>query len=445
MPEIREAARLSLLGLAHRHLVSSEMNEGAKVLLHQLENRGHLLSENASPGDSGFSSYSGDLTTSDLASPMSYDSVLTSGSNTSAHSSLGMVHYLCTTRKFWIKELASPSFLPSSLRSSLQLKQLSESLLSVFGHNLRSDLAELTISSAINSPCQPITCRALQLFRSLALPLTERVLNKLIAKLSEIVSDPHEEKQAAVLEILDTFSLDVRSRNRNSDKLTIKDLASDSGCATVPKSHARQPSGHRRSGSIFGNEFKKEGKLEAKSISAGAILSDSEKSKMCDLEDLDIPEEDLRILNIMIQVSVALLNSDYEHEYRIALKLISLVNKILPLRYLIKWKAKMTGENPAEGLQKMLWKGLTKEKDKDAELPDLESEVFQVLVETLPSADFFAQNGLSIQLSSLLPRMIDKYTAQGQSEQIAARKASSALRVTLAENQSHLSRHGSVF
>ena len=105
----------------------------------------------------------------------------------------------------------------------------------------------------------------------------------------------------------------------------------------------------------------------------------------------------------------------------------------------------MTGENPAEGLQKMLWKGLTKEKDKDAELPDLESEVFQVLVETLPSADFFAQNGLSIQLSSLLPRMIDKYTAQGQSEQIAARKASSALRVTLAENQSHLSRQGSLF
>ena len=142
----------------------------------------------------------------------------------------------------------------------------------------------------------------------------------------------------------------------------------------------------------------------------------------------------------IIQVSVALLNSDYEHEYRIALKLISLVNKILPLRYLIKWKAKLSGNNPAEGLQKMLWKGLTKEKDKDAELPDLESEVFQVLVETLPSADFLAENGLSIQLSSLLPRMIDKYTAQGQSEQIAARKASSALRVTLAENQSHLSR-----
>jgi hypothetical protein len=89
----------------------------------------------------------------------------------------------------------------------LQLKQLSESLLTVFGLNLRTDLADLTVTSAINSPTQPITCRALQLYRSLMLPLSERVLSKLIAKLAEIVADPHEEKQAAVLEILDTFSL----------------------------------------------------------------------------------------------------------------------------------------------------------------------------------------------------------------------------------------------
>ena len=308
--EIRNAARLSLLGLAHRQLMSCELNEGARVLLHQLENRGQLLNEKPSPGDSGYSTMSGEP--SDLASPMSYESAVSSISASSGQSSLGMVHYLCTTRKFWIKELASPSFLPSSLRSSLQLKNLSESLLAVFGHNLRGDLAELTIASAINSPSQPITCRALQLYRSLLLPLTERVLSKLIAKLSEIVADPHEEKQAAVLEILDTFSMDIRTRTKNSEKLGVKDLASDSGSATVPKSHNRQQSGHRRSGSIFGNEFKnKENKLEIKSISAGAILSEKEKrTKAAQSDELDMPDEDVRILTIMVQVAGALLYSD---------------------------------------------------------------------------------------------------------------------------------------
>lgn len=439
--EIRDAARLSLLGLAHRQLMSSELNEGARVLLQQLENRGQLLNENSGQCiDSGYSTMSGEP--SDLASPMSYESAVSSVSASSGQSSLGMVHYLCTTRKFWIKELASPSFLPSSLRSSLQLKQLSESLLAVFGHNLRGDLAELTISSAINSPSQPITCRALQLYRSLLLPLTERILSKLIAKLSEIVADPHEEKQAAVLEILDTFSMDIQTRTKNSDKLAVKDLASDSGSATVPKSHNRQQSGHRRAGSIFGNEFKnKENKLEIKSISAGAILSEKEKrSKVAQADEVDMPDEDVRILTIMVQVAVALLYSDYEHEYRTALKLISLINQIVPLRHLVRWKKKINGENPTEGLQKMLWKGLTKEKDKDAEVPDLETEVFQVLIETLPSANTITTNGLSIQLCSLLPRLIEKYSSVETFEEIAARKAAAALRKAVAEGGASLNR-----
>ena len=230
--------------------------------------------------------------------------------------------------------------------------------------------------------------------------MTERVLTKLIAKLSEIVADPHEEKQAAVLEIMDTFAMDVKSRNRAGDKVQIKDLSSESGSATVPKSHNRQQSGHRRSGSIFGNEFKnKENKLETKSISAGAILSDNERiEKALELADLEVGEEDMRILSIMVQVAVALLYSDYEHEYRTALKLISLINDILPLRNIVRWKRKFKGENPTEGLQKMLWKGLTKERDKDAELPELELEVLTVLIDTLPSADFFAKNGLAIQV-----------------------------------------------
>ena len=81
--------------------------------------------------------------------------------------------------------------------------------ISIFGSEIKTKLAELTISSAINSPYQPITCRALQLYRSLNLPITDRVILKLTQKLSEIISDPHEERQAAVLEIIDTFVVGI--------------------------------------------------------------------------------------------------------------------------------------------------------------------------------------------------------------------------------------------
>jgi hypothetical protein len=92
--------------------MSSEINDGARVLLQQLENRGQLLKEKVSSPDSGYSTVNGEL--AELGSPMSYES--STMSIASGKSSLNMVHYLCTTRKFWIKELASPSFLPSSLR-----------------------------------------------------------------------------------------------------------------------------------------------------------------------------------------------------------------------------------------------------------------------------------------------------------------------------------------
>ena len=167
-----------------------------------------------------------------------------------------MVHYLCTTRKFWIKELASPSFMPSSLRSTLQLNNLSNNLISIFGSEIKSKLAELTISSAINSPYQPITCRALQLYRSLNLPITDRVILKLTQKLSEIISDPHEERQAAVLEIIDTFVVGIEYlRKEPVPKYPSRSDHSSDRHQTVIRMHTRQASGHRRSGSMYGQEL----------------------------------------------------------------------------------------------------------------------------------------------------------------------------------------------
>ena len=419
--EIRESSRLSLLALAHGRLVKCEINQGARVLLQQLENRGQLTST-SSLTDSGFQSTSNQSST--LQSPLSFDSVSTASSGTS---SLSMVHFLCTTRKFWIKELASPSFMPSTLRSTLQLNNLTNNLISIFGSEIKPTLAELAINSAINSSYQPITCRALQLYRSLNLPMTERVVLKLTQKLSEIVSDPHEERQAAVLEIIDTFDAGIELFKKEIvPKLKPSQHFTNTvnGQTTVPR-HSRQQSGHRRSGSMYGQDLQIDQSLVKETVkSAGpGIAGNPSSSAAVENEDVDFSNDVQKVIfGNLLRVSIALLHSDYEHEYRAGLKIIQRINSIIPLKIIVNSMINLNNINPSEGLQPMFWKGLAREKDTNCDSVPLEQEVFEVLVTTLSSAEVFSSFGLSIQLTSLLPRLIDSFF--GQKEKHAALQAS---------------------
>ena len=109
---------------------------------------------------------------------------------------------------------------------------------------MKDELAELTISAA-QGPNQLITCRALALYRALGISITEKTVMRLTQKLSEIVSDPHEERQAAVLEIISTFISGVDKFRQNEEK----DFKKEPVSVKPAKHHKRQASGHRRKGS----------------------------------------------------------------------------------------------------------------------------------------------------------------------------------------------------
>ena len=139
---VRDSSRLALLALAHLRLSRSELNQGARVLLAQLENRGQLtqggvwsspfnsgVSSPSIPGDSGFSSVSSPPL---LPSPGDYHA-----------SPLSMLSYLSTVKRFWSRELASATFLPETLQSTAQLTQLVEHLLPIFGEEIRPELSQL--------------------------------------------------------------------------------------------------------------------------------------------------------------------------------------------------------------------------------------------------------------------------------------------------------------
>merc|ERR1719204_2084567 len=162
--------------------------------------------------------------------------------------------------------------------------------------------------------------------------------------------------------------------------------------------HTRQASGHRRSGSMYGQDLN----LGAGDSSSFTNQSPSSKDIPYPFptEEPDHigPEVQIGTFGNLLRVAVALLHSDYEHEYRAGLKLISRINSIIPLRFIVNNMLKTTSINPSEGIQQMFWKGLAREKDVNCDDTPLDDVVFQILVETLPSAEVFNNFGLPIQL-----------------------------------------------
>ena len=71
----------------------------------------------------------------------------------------------------------------------------------------------------------------------------------------------------------------------------------------------------------------------------------------------------LGILGPLLKVACALLHSDYDHEYRAGLNIISHVNKILPIGIIITTVEKQSNANPVASIQECFWRGLVADQD----------------------------------------------------------------------------------
>ena len=413
---VRECSRKALIAMVHVKLAKGDCNQGARILLAQFENRGQLTQSISSSSLSNSSS-------STLSSPEIMDSGFSSVSSPPLYesdhtSSLNMLQYLTTVRRFWPRELASSTFMPETLQSTAQLSSLVDSLLTMFGNSIKEQLAELTITAA-QGPNQLITCRALALYRALGIPITEKTVIRLTQKLSEIVSDPHEERQAAMLEIISTFISGVDKLKEKEQKVETKEtITMKSG----PKHHKRQASGHRRSGSMYGSELASVQRMDAKTDELQTKAKVDSVCKTIEQPGIDTNTQ-VGIFAPLIRVACALLHSDYDHEYRSGLNIISHINQIIPLYTIITTVEKQSNSNPALSMQECFWRGLVADQDQSDK--KLGERVFGVLVETLGSAEHLATNGLAIQLAALLPRLSEQYDKDTERE--SARKAAQTI------------------
>ena len=132
-------------------------------------------------------------------------------------------------------------------------------------------------------------------------------------------------------------------------------------------------------------------------------------------------------------MACALLHSDYDHEYRAGLSIISHVNHVIPLHTIITTVEKQSNSNPAATMQECFWRGLVANQDQDKKLGE---RVFAVLVETLGSAGHLSSNGLAIQLAAILPRLSDQYEKDGEHRD-AAKQAAKTIQEWRQQNASN--------
>ena len=94
-------------------------------------------------------------------------------------------------------------------------------------------------------------------------------------------------------------------------------------------------------------------------------------------------------------------------------------------------------------MQECLFRGMVSP-EQDPENRPLGERVFNVLVETLPSAEKLAPSGLAIQLAAILPRLSDQY--ERETERGAARQCAETIkewrqRAKTAERNSQAAEH----
>ena len=199
--------------------------------------------------------------------------------------------------------------------------------------------------------------RSMQIFRSLRTPITSRMLSDILSRLVETVSEQGEDMQGYVTELLLTLesvveslesefrSLDLMKEifkstpNLNKDPNLMKRSSNLPTPSSTPTTCVTSTSGHTRSTScsitctIRKPVFMPSLPEQSSSTKPNSIsLSRSRSAQSLKfLTDPATQDDKLTILTQLFWLSVSLLESDYEHEFLLALRLLDRVLSRFPL------------------------------------------------------------------------------------------------------------------
>uniref|UniRef100_A0A8C3CZ72 FRY microtubule binding protein n=1 Tax=Cairina moschata TaxID=8855 RepID=A0A8C3CZ72_CAIMO len=361
-----------------------------------------------------------------------------------------------TTRAFgplWCHEDITPK--NQNTKSAEQLTNFLRHVVSVFkdsksgSFHLEQHLSEVALQTALSSSSRHYAGRSFQIFRALKQPLSAHALSDLLSRLVEVIGEHGDEIQGYVMEALLTLEAAVDNLSdclKNSDLLTVlsrsssPDLTSSTKLTANRKSTGQlnvnpasgntataERSRHQRSFSVpkkFGDVDKCSDpprsatldRIQActqQGLSSKTRSSSSLKDSLTDPSHINNPTN---LLATIFWVAVALMESDFEFEYLMALRLLNKLLAHLPLdkaenrEKLEKLQGQLKWAD-FSGLQQLLLKGFT-----SLTTTDLTLQLFSLLtpVSRISMVDSSQAIGFPLNVLCLLPHLIQHFDSPNQ-------------------------------
>uniref|UniRef100_A0A8C6KQI2 FRY microtubule binding protein n=1 Tax=Nothobranchius furzeri TaxID=105023 RepID=A0A8C6KQI2_NOTFU len=361
---------------------------------------------------------------------------------------------LLQTREIYVTKTLTckpnPEYSPADISPKNQISKSTEQLTNFLRHvvsvfkesksdfHLEQQLSEVALQTALCSSSRHYAGRSFQVFRALRQPLSARAVSDLLSRLVEVIGEHGEEVQGYVMEVLLTLESVVDNLAeclKNSDLMVLLTRASSPDFLTSFKQQSNrkstrqlnlgrdEKSRHHRSSSVpkkFGEADRCSDPPRSATLNRIqaceqqallAKMSSSSSSK--DVTDPMSINHPSNLLATIFWVAVSLMESDFEFEYQMSLRLL---NKLLAnvsldkpenrerlekLQSQLKWTS-------FSGLQQLLLKGFT-----STSTTEITLQLFCQLtpVSRVPVVDTSQAIGFPLNVLCLLPHLVQNFDA----------------------------------
>ncbi|PNI60440.1 FRY isoform 6 [Pan troglodytes] len=342
-----------------------------------------------------------------------------------------------TTRAFgplWCHEDITPK--NQNSKSAEQLTNFLRHVVSVFkdsksGFHLEHQLSEVALQTALASSSRHYAGRSFQIFRALKQPLSAHALSDLLSRLVEVIGEHGDEIQSVnrILKLIpiSSSSPDLSSSSKltasrkSTGQLNVNPGTTSGNTATAERSrHQRSFSVPKKFGVIDRSSDPPRSatldRIQActqQGLSSKTRSSSSLKDSLTDPSHINHPTN---LLATIFWVTVALMESDFEFEYLMALRLLSRLLAHMPLdkaenrEKLEKLQAQLKWAD-FSGLQQLLLKGFT-----SLTTTDLTLQLFSLLtpVSKISMVDASHAIGFPLNVLCLLPQLIQHFENPNQ-------------------------------
>uniref|UniRef100_A0A3Q2NNL5 FRY microtubule binding protein n=1 Tax=Fundulus heteroclitus TaxID=8078 RepID=A0A3Q2NNL5_FUNHE len=363
-----------------------------------------------------------------------------------------------STRAFgplWAHEDITPKN-PNS-KSTEQLSNFLRHVVSVFKESksdfhLEQQLSDVALQTALCSSSRHYAGRSFQIFRALKQPINNHAVSDLVSRLVEVVGEHGDEVQGYVMEVLLTLEavvVNLAECLKNSDLMAALTRTSSPDFVTSDKLMNRKSTGqlnfpgpgfaglssqrHQRSYSVpkkFGEcgnlssdpprsatldriqACNSHGLLSRVARTPGSCTSSTNRIDPSALSDPSHVSHPSSILATVFWVAVSLMESDFEFEYQMSLRLVHKLLSKVPLdraenrERLEKLQAQLRWSG-FSGIQQLLLKGFTSQTTSDLTL-----QLFCQLtpVSRVPVVDSSQSIGFPLNVLCLLPHLVQNFS-----------------------------------